>query len=246
MQQVALITGSAGSIGRAMVERFLRDGFHVIGLDKVQESSRTVGLSQVQADLLLFVRDSGYRKNTVSQIMSMLPASRLDVLINNAAVQVVADGSEISLDDWQETLAVNVTAPMLLVQALVHPLKATKGAVINIASIHSQLTKPGFVAYATSKAALVGMTRALAVDMGSSIRVNAISPAAIDTPMLRAGFADSNAFKRLKAFHPVSEIGTPEQVAGIAAMIARGEFSFLNGSVIQLDGGIGSRLHDPA
>jgi NAD(P)-dependent dehydrogenase (short-subunit alcohol dehydrogenase family) len=117
---------------------------------------------------------------------------------------------------------------------------------VHIGSIHSQLTKPGFTAYATSKAALAGLTRAMAVELGGTVRVNAIQPAAIATPMLEAGFADAPHLKsQLDAFHPTGAIGSPADVARAVLFLLDPVNSFLNGCVLPLGGGIHSRLHDP-
>jgi NAD(P)-dependent dehydrogenase (short-subunit alcohol dehydrogenase family) len=142
---------------------------------------------------------------------------------------------------------VNLSAPFFLIQAFLPRLAASNGSVINVASVHAKLTKPGFIAYATSKAALVGLTRAMAVEIGSRVRVNAIAPAAIATPMLGAGFADApHKLELLRAFHPVGAIGLPSQVADLAVYLTSNSSRFINGSVVEVDGGIGARLHDPA
>ena len=110
----------------------------------------------------------------------------------------------------------------------------------------SYVTKPKFISYATTKAGLEGLTRSLAVDIGSAVRVNMISPAAIDTPMLRASFNNNNeAYNELEKFHPTNSIGHADEIALIILSILNRDLSFLNGSIINLDGGIGSRLHDP-
>src|SRR3546814_2586377 len=105
--------------------------------------------------------------------------------------------------------------------------------------------KPAFVAYATSKAALSGMTRAMAVELGSRIRVNAIEPAAIDTPMLRAGFeGSSEGYERLRNFHPAKVIGNAYDLGSLARAIIEVPSVFLNGAVIGFDGGIGARSEE--
>jgi NAD(P)-dependent dehydrogenase (short-subunit alcohol dehydrogenase family) len=102
------------------------------------------------------------------------------------------------------------------------------------------------VAYATSKTALVGMTRALAVDLGGRVRVNAVCPAAIATPMLVAGFEGRDAaYQELAAMHPAGRIGQPDEVAKACLMLADPQLGFLTGACLGLDGGIGARLHDP-
>ena len=178
--------------------------------------------------------------------MAAIGASELKVLVNNAAVQILGDSAELTVASWQRTLEVNVLAPFLLTQALLQHLEHAKGSVINIASVHARLTKPGFVAYATSKAALVGLTRSMAVDLGKRVRVNAICPAAIATPMLLEGF-DGNeaALEQLSSMHPVGRIGTPADVASAAIFLASDQAAFMSGAILGVDGGIGGRLHDP-
>jgi NAD(P)-dependent dehydrogenase (short-subunit alcohol dehydrogenase family) len=118
--------------------------------------------------------------------------------------------------------------------------------VINIGSIHARRTKPEFVAYATSKGALETLTRALAVELGSRARVNAISPAAIDTPMLRAGFeGQTQNYEALAQCHPAGRIGTPVELAELALFLASDSALFQNGSIVDFSGGNSGRLHDP-
>ena len=151
------------------------------------------------------------------------------------------------LTDWYETISVNLMAPVAISRALLPILKTNSGSIVHIGSIHSQLTKPGFTAYATSKSALAGLTRAMAVELGASVRVNAIEPAAIATPMLEAGFLDTPALKaQLQAFHPTGAVGSTSDVARAVLFLLDPANSFLNGCVLPLGGGIHNRLHDPA
>lgn len=244
MQKIALITGSSGGIGQAMVDRFAADGFRVIGLD-VHPSEQPPEYF-VEADLVRFVDKATYRESVLSRILDLLPDGRLDALINNAALQVVKPTEELPLADWQRVLAANVTAPFALVQGLFRQLALAKGCVVNVSSIHANLTKPGFVAYATSKAALTGLTQALSVDVGDQFRVNGIAPAAVETPMLIAGFdANPEGLRQLAGYHPVKHLGKPAEIAKLASVLVSEELPFLNGSVVSIDGGIGNRLFDP-
>lgn len=245
--QKAVITGCLGGIGRALVQAFSDAGYRVIGIDQqATPDDHAAGLhSYVPMDLHQLCIDATYRVNMIQRLVQTAGGA-LHVLINNAAWQVVKPTSALTLDDWSRTQNVNVTAPFVLTQALLGPLEAAHGSVINIASIHGQLTKPEFVAYATSKTALVGMTRALAVDLGGRIRVNAVCPAAIATPMLVAGFEGRpDAYQQLAEMHPAGRIGQPDEVARTCLMLADPQLGFLTGSCIALDGGIGARLHDP-
>jgi NAD(P)-dependent dehydrogenase (short-subunit alcohol dehydrogenase family) len=171
----------------------------------------------------------------------------LHAVVHNAAWQQLGEFSHLTHEDWQRTLTVNLLAPVAISRILLPQLVAQRGSIVHIGSIHSHLTKPGFTAYATSKAALAGLTRAMAVELGTRVRVNAIEPAAVTTPMLEAGFAQAPELKaRLEAFHPTGAIGTPADVARAVLFLLDPVNIFLNGCVLPLGGGIHSRLHDPA
>jgi NAD(P)-dependent dehydrogenase (short-subunit alcohol dehydrogenase family) len=242
--RVAVITGAAGGIGHALVAAFKADGYRTIAVD-VHAIGADVDAA-VDIDLDDYCRDESRREQYNRRLLEAIGNSALGVLVNNAAVQVVKDIGSLSIPDWQRTLNVNLLAPFLLCQALLERLKSARGSVVNIASIHATLTKPGFACYATSKAALVGLTRSMAVEIGSTVRVNAICPAAIATPMLVAGFAEHSGLRdELDAMHPIGRIGEPEEVAQAAVFLASEAAAFINGAALTLDGGIGSRLHDP-
>jgi NAD(P)-dependent dehydrogenase (short-subunit alcohol dehydrogenase family) len=242
----AVITGAAGGIGRALVAGFSDAGYRVLATDHQPRPADLVCAHYLQADLAATVTDEAYAQAVFGQLLSMLGGPDLQVLVNNAAVQILGATSALSRADWRTTLNVNLVAPFLWTQALLPALEAGRGCVVNIGSIHARLTKPGFVAYATSKAALGGMTRAMAVDLGARIRINAIEPAAIETGMLKAGFAGRpDLYQQLEAAHPQGRIGQAEEVAALAVALAGDTMRFLHGACIGLDGGIGARLVDP-
>ncbi|MFT3857439.1 MAG: SDR family oxidoreductase [Aquabacterium sp.] len=241
------MTGCLGGIGQALVHEFAQAGFVVIGMDRGASAAGAGALPThyIDAELDRFCVDPAYRDTVLARIKALC-GGRLCVLINNAAHQVVKPVAQITAADWMQTQHVNVMAPFLLTQGLLSELEAARGSVVNIASIHGQLTKPEFVAYATSKTALVGMTRALAVELGARIRVNAVCPAAIATPMLLAGFdGRPQAYQQLAEMHPVGRIGEPAEVARTCRLLSDDQLGFLTGACIALDGGIGARLHDP-
>jgi NAD(P)-dependent dehydrogenase (short-subunit alcohol dehydrogenase family) len=244
--KTVIITGAAGGIGYALVRVFHDAGYRVIATDRVEQPPDFSCAHYQPADLDRFVRDEAYAGDIVKSLRAALNGSPLDVLINNAATQILGGADSLTRRNWQTTLDVNLLAPFLLIQALLPELEAAKGCVINIGSIHARLTKKNFVAYATSKAALAGMTRALAVDLGPRVRINAIEPAAIETDMLKAGFAGKpELYAQLEVCHPQQRIGTPEEVARLALAVADGGMNFMHGACIGLDGGISGRLYDP-
>lgn len=245
-QRTALITGAAGGIGKALVAAFVDRGYQVLAMDCVPQPSGLECWQYLQVDLQQLAVHPSYAAECLSAISLLLEPVGLNVLINNAAVQVLGGVGSLSMADWNQTLNVNLLAPFALVQGLLLQLEAADGCVINVSSIHARLTKPNFVAYATSKAALSGMTRAMAVDLGARVRINAIEPAAIETDMLKAGFAHQpEEHVILQGCHPQGRIGTPAEVAVLALSIACGDLRFLHGACIAMDGGISGRLHDP-
>lgn len=221
-------------------------GYHVIATDITSRPADLPCAHYIEADLSRTVEDEAYAQGCFGQIRNILNGAGLKALINNAAVQILGGTENLTRQDWRRTLDVNLLAPFLFTQALLPELEAAKGCVINISSIHARLTKKNFVAYATSKAALSGMTRALAIDLGPRVRVNAIEPAAIETEMLKAGFAGKpELYRQLESCHPQQRIGQPEEVARLALAIVEGGMTFLHGACIGLDGGIAARLFDP-
>ena len=243
--KTALITGATGGIGRAFVWAFHDAGYRVIATDLSEKPHDLDCATYIPADLARYAQDETYASQINAALRGALDDG-LDVLINNAAIQILGGADNITRHDWRTTFDVNLLTPFLLTQALLPELETAKGCVINIGSIHARLTKKNFVAYATSKAALAGMTRALAVDLGPRVRINAIEPAAIETAMLKAGFEGKpELYAQLEACHPQQRIGQPEEVARLALAIAEGGLNFMHGACIGLDGGISCRLFDP-
>ena len=249
--KTVLVTGAAGGIGAGLVEALAKAGWAVLGSDHPSADPAT-GIRQhcrgwIPADLASLSQEPNQLEAFKAAVLSATEGADVMSIVHNAALQRLGSFEHLSASDWHETMAVNLLAPVAINRALLPELKRQRGSIVHIGSIHSQLTKPGFTAYATSKAALAGLTRAMAVELGGSVRVNAIEPAAIATPMLEAGFADAPDLKaQLEAFHPTGAIGSPGDVARAVLFLLDPANSFLNGCVLPLGGGIHSRLHDPA
>lgn len=241
-----LITGVAGGIGNSLVTSFLDEGYSIIATDIVKPNN-LVGIDHFfQIDLESMVNNINEATTFYDDIKEIIGSNGLKALINNAATQIIKDQSELTVQDIILSFTVNCAAPFLLVKIFLEDLDKAKGSVVNISSIHANLTKPKFVAYATSKSALSGLTKALSIELGSRIRINAIAPAAILTPMLLAGFEDNkDGLSRLSSYHPVEKIGQPIDIAKLAVFLASENASFINGSIIKIDGGISNRLFDP-
>ena len=250
MGKTVLITGAAGGIGQGLVEALSNQGWSVIGSDHPSTTPNSI-LSRlshrwIPADLTHLAQNQEHLDAFKAAVVKLIPERDLVGIVHNAALQRIGSFEKLTLTDWRDTIAVNVIAPAVINKALLPELRRNNGSVVHIGSIHSQLTKPGFTAYATSKAAMAGLTRAMAVELGGSVRVNAIEPAAIATPMLEAGFVDSPELKaQLERFHPTGSIGSPSDVANTVVFLLDSRNCFLNGCVLPLGGGIHSRLHDP-
>jgi len=242
MSKFALVTGVLGGIGSEIAKSLKENGYYVYGLD-VRDDFDYKCDRFIRFNIDEFVSDSSYRIKFTEIFNQLIP--KLDLLVNNAAVQRLGALEDLKIDDWNETLNVNLTGPLLLSKLFLKRLQESNGSIINIGSIHERLTKKAFIAYATSKSALIGLTKALAVDLEGKVRVNAVSPAAIETEMLRDGFKnDENKIKALESLHPVQRIGYPEDVAKLVLFLASENNGFIHGANISLDGGISSVLKD--
>lgn len=241
-KKAVVITGVLGGIGSQLAKTFKENGYHVIGLDINDAAPETCDLF-FKFDLHKYCSDSIYKQEMEQVFDREIP--ELFLLINNAAVQILGSVKELRLEDWNQTLNVNLTGPLMLSQYFLSRLERSLGSIVNIASIHQQLTKKRFVAYASSKSALVGLTKAMSVDLQGRVRVNAISPAAIDTQMLRDGFDNDEAkVQMLNELHPSQRIGKPQEVSQLALLLAEDKLGFINGANIQIDGGISNVLKD--
>lgn len=245
LKKSVLITGVSGAIGQALAVEFKLHGYKILGIDFDERGSAKCDVF-FRIDLNEFVINTEYSEQKVKEIKNHIKNEGLNVLINNAACQHVANFDKLNLEDFQRVLNINLLAAFQLSKKFISDLKRVKGSIVNIGSIHSRLTKKGFISYAVSKAALKSLSTSMALDLGEGVRVNAIEPAAIETKMLRDGFGSNiKLYEKLQNCHPVKRIGSPEEVALLAYMIVDPRLQFLHGSIIDLSGGISGRLHDP-
>jgi NAD(P)-dependent dehydrogenase (short-subunit alcohol dehydrogenase family) len=235
--KTAIVTGAAGGIGAATANLFTKNGWEVISVDRLDIPS--VNGRSVRADLT----DPRELKHCISEISAAF--KRVDALINNAALQVLAAAVQTDPADWDKVMATNVRAIYQLVTGLYPLLKNGPGAVVNVASVHAVATSPGIAAYAASKGALVALTRALALECAADgVRVNAVLPGAIETSMLKEGLKRSqSSLETLAARHPLRRIGRPDDVAQAIFFLADGtRSSFITGQTLIVDGGATARL----
>ncbi len=245
--RTALITGAAGGIGRATVALFASQGWNVIGVDR-----NTFGEDFPHDGL--FIQSDISRPETLLSIFGKAReyTERLDALVNNAAVQVDKPLVDTSVEEWDQVMACNLRSVFLGVK-LSHPLlKVNGGAIVNVSSVHAVQTSANIAAYAASKGGMLALTRAMAIEFApDNIRVNAVLPGAVDTPMLRAGLdrghvghgdmqerLDNLARKTVNG-----RVGTPAEIAQAIYFLADpGQSSFMTGQALVVDGGATARL----
>ncbi len=244
MTKCVVVTGHLGGLGSALIATFDAANYTVIGLDRQQDKSLTIPQLSVELTKLI---EPAYEAELRETILDTIGSNSLCALINNAAVQHIGSALQTEATRYLESFTVNALAPLLLTRMLMDALEASRGTVVNVGSIHSQLTKPEFSPYSISKAALAGVHRALSLELGGRVRMVELRPAAIATQMLEAGFAaQPEARLQLDQCHPTGSIGTPDEISQIILDVVESNSPFLSGATINVDGGILHRLHDPA
>jgi NAD(P)-dependent dehydrogenase (short-subunit alcohol dehydrogenase family) len=236
---IAVVTGSAGGIGSAIVRAFAAAGWSTLGVDR----ARGDGCSDRFVELDLAAACAPER------VLAAIPGEAgVVALVNNAAVQIARPLTGTTPEEWQATWDVNVRAPALLTRALAARM-APGSAILNIASVHALATSAGLAAYATSKGALTALTRAAALELAPrGIRVNAVLPGAVNTEMLAAGLLRSGlgrdaAMDALVKRTPLQRVGTPAEIAQAVLFLCDSSRSgFITGQCLTVDGGASARL----
>jgi NAD(P)-dependent dehydrogenase (short-subunit alcohol dehydrogenase family) len=239
--KTAVVTGAAMGIGRAVVEAFVREGASVAMLD-VQDASP---LGERTA---FFRCDVGQSKDVDAAFEAIAnQIGRVDVLVNNAGIQHYGTVTETSEEEWDRVLAVNLKSAFLCARRAI-PLMQKNGAgvIINVSSVQAFLSQNRVAPYTTSKTALLGLTRSIAVDYAPQIRCVAVCPGTIDTPMLHNAVKESpqpaEVMEECLAMHPMKRIGTPQEIAELILFLASEKAGFITGQYVRIDGGLGISL----
>jgi glucose 1-dehydrogenase len=245
--KTVLITGAAGGIGRATVALFAEKGWRVVGVDR-----NLFGDGFPKNGL--FIQSDIARPEDMHDIFEQTRAftDSLDVLINNAAYQIAKPLIETTVEEWDSVMASNLRSVFLSAKLAHSLLKTHGGAIVNVSSVHAIQTSANIAAYAASKGGLLALTRAMAIEFApDNIRVNAILPGAVDTPMLRAGLGRGHVghgdmqerLDNLARKTVNGRVGTPEEIAHAIYFLADNEqSSFMTGQALVIDGGATARL----
>ena len=247
MKHVAVITGAAGGIGSAAVAVFLQAGWCEIGVDVRQPDHFPEGAKLIRGDISC--------PHAIDDLFATIKRTegRIDALINNAAIQICKPLVETTPQEWDDVMGANIRSVFLATRAIFPLMQAQGGgAIVNVSSVHAIATSKNIAAYAASKGALLAFTRAAALEFGpDNVRVNAILPGAIDTPMLHAGLnrghingrSTDELVRGLGHKHVMGRVGQPDEIGKAILFLAdNNQSSFMTGQGLVVDGGATARL----
>jgi NAD(P)-dependent dehydrogenase (short-subunit alcohol dehydrogenase family) len=236
-RKVALVTGAANGIGRAISLHLLEGGWCVAALDlpKTRLVPPFRGWARSAMTIEADVADETAVRDAIRATIERF--GRLDAVVSNAGIMIRRPVRRLSLDDWRRVIDTNLTATFLLARAAARPLRAAKGSIVTIGSTRALMSEPNTESYSASKGGLVALSHALAVSLGPDVRVNCVSP----------GWIATSAANRLKrrdhAQHPAGRVGRPQDVAELVAFLLDGERSgFITGANIVADGGMTRKM----
>ncbi len=248
--RIAVITGSGSGIGRASAIEFARDGASVVVADIHLAGAReTVArIEQIGGTAHAVETDVSNPESVRNLVRETLRVySKVHVLFNNAAIQVNKTVEDTTVEEWNREMSVNVGGVFLCSKFFLPHLRATKGSIVNMSSVNGFFVEPMCAGYCATKAAIIGLTKAMAIDHGKEgIRVNCICPGYIDAGLAEGYFQaqPDPAAARAAAgkLHALWRIGRPEEVGRLAVFLASDDASFVTGSAYVVDGGFGSGL----
>lgn len=240
--KVALITGSTSGMGRDTAYLFAQEGAKVVITGRNEARAKAV-VDKIKADggeASYIIADTADLASVDVIFDGAMKAygGRIDILFNNAGQLSVTPILELTLDEWQSVMNVNVTSALLLTQKVAPVMKAHGGGhIINTSSVAGCAAHWGPVAYCTSKHAMMGLTKAMALELGPDIHVNGICPGAIQTAMLDSAGGEA-AMGFMKERSPLGRIGQGSEIATVALFLATSDSSFIDGQLIRVDGGV--------
>ena len=247
---IAIVTGSGSGIVKSIAIAFAAEGAHVAVADiddaRGKQTAKDILQKNGQA---IFYRTDVSDPDSVEQLTRSVidKFGRIHILVNNAAIQVSKTVVETTFEEWNRQIAVNVGGVFLCSRSFLPHLRQTRGVIINLSSVNAFFVEPACAGYCATKAAILGLTKAMAIDHGrEGVRVHAICPGYIDAGLAEGYFQSQPDPVRARAeagkLHALGRIGRPEEVARVAVFLASEDSSFMTGSPIIVDGGFGSGL----
>lgn len=242
--QVVLITGGASGMGAACVREFATGGANVVIVDRNAELAATVAAETGQSAVPGDVSDPAFCDAVIGG--AMRSHGRIDVLVNAAGIIVRASGEDTTNEQWARIMGINVGGTFFMCRAAVRVMKpARRGAIVNFGSIWGDLGSSGVAAYCASKGAVHNLTRALAMDHAADgIRVNAVCPGEVNTPMLSSERSDPvtpELLAHIASTVPMGRLAEPEEIARVVAFLASDAASYMTGALVNVDAGYGAR-----
>ena len=240
--KTAFVTGGTGGIGAAICARFAREGAEVIAADISHPAQPAEGVEFLAYD----VTSESVCQNTFVELARRW--QKLDILVNAAGIEIEKTIEDTSLEEWNRIFAINVTGMFLTSKFALPLLRLSNGAsVINFGSYDGYIADPGLAAYCATNGAVHALTKAMACDHGpEGIRVNAVCPGYVDTPMLQSFFGESGDIETLKKavrdVHPMRTYGQPEDIANLVNWLASDEARYASGQLWVIDGGLSAQV----
>lgn len=236
--RTVLLTGSAGGIGRACASYFVDRGATVVGGDREESTETAAVCADGPGRFESVVADVTDPAAVTALVERAADTGRIDAVVNVAGIVQRTPLAEYSDEAWDRIVAVNLTAPFRLAREAAPHLRETGGAVVSVSSIYGQLGASERAGYATTKAGVEGLTRALAAELGpDGVRANAVAPGFIWTPMTDPYREDEAARERFRDGTALGRLGDPEDVAGVVGFLASEDAGFVTGETVLVDGG---------